>query len=279
MRVAILGSGLAAAFAAQAAKDLKAEVEVISDTDLQRSTIGAQWLHWIPGSLGNDLPNVRITIRTIGNEDGYLHKQWQDGMGNGSSFPKIDHYETGWSPETYLPQMWEGVKFTKIEKRLTDHDVVHLSRYNDYVFHTFPSEKSKIIRGKHFVKIPIVVETRVYLVGIMELWPMLFDSNEKSDIYTLYNGDSFTPWVRMTYIPEIGQASYEYPFWYTPSLENPLQRLVYSPDLMPGVQEWRERIWENVYPIGRYAKWSRKYLSHQAYSDVFSAIKQDIIVK
>src|SRR3990172_7458431 len=103
----ILGTGMASAYALQAAKDAGVwPIRVISDRMHSMTQPGAVWLHWLPEHMRFQYEEERILVKSIGNGEVYIEKQWGPDVETTSSFPTATRIETGWLPEKVLPEIW-----------------------------------------------------------------------------------------------------------------------------------------------------------------------------
>ena len=108
MKVAILGTGPSAAYAAQACDALKVKSEVFSSTAPPVFYPGAFWPRENP--LEKDMPLHKIYISKVGSVLGYLKKQWgmvdEDWLLE-TSFPKESSYEFGLNPYELFKEIWK----------------------------------------------------------------------------------------------------------------------------------------------------------------------------
>ena len=160
---------------------------------------------------------------------------------------------------------------------LSKEDIIELTRQGyDWVFHSFP------LVGRHesLVQFPIMVGRQ---------YSHLRD-------FILYNGTVQYDWVRAT--RQFGNLCFEYPHTYSVDEENsfsdtigdisvpPLSDLIEDipdsfevyygrdivPDTLPVTPE--EHVRKNIIPIGRFAAWDRKMLSHHAYTIVENHLQE-----
>jgi hypothetical protein len=266
-KVAVLGSGASAAFAVAACKDIGAEVKVYSSVHPNElsTQMGAFFLHDIPPNIGH-IESVAVDIDSIGEASVYSEMQW--GRNIPTSFPSERRTERWYSP-MYLNRVWQDV--TVFRETLSKEDIVRLTQLGyDWVFHSFPL----VERTDSIVRFPILV------------------GNQYSHLrdFILYNGTIQFDWVRLT--RQFGNLCLEYPHNISvddeclfrdmvgdldslgieglQSKDYPQWEHVWGRDIVPETEPLtsEEYVQKNIIPIGRFATWDRKMLSHQAYTIV-----------
>lgn len=251
MKILIVGSGPSAAYAILACQACGVEPTVISNSQPHTNQAGAFFLHWLPEDFVHKTGAAAVEVYWIplGDKRTYLAKQGYDDLALPCSFPDdlkvVPMYSSAW-----LDAAWHGV-----DVRLGELDVEDMVRMAttefDFVFYTFPAVK----HGRQLEQFPVV------------------DARTTADYNVIvYNGTTGGNWVRMTMA--FGRLSFEYAHevrWYDlPQhqglvFEKHLLREI-PPRVLPlGASEYPA---PNVIPIGRFAEWHRKRLSHEVYERV-----------
>lgn len=261
-KIAILGSGLSAAFATRACMDLGVRPDVFSNQSSYVIPKGAIWFHSLPFKAETQ----HIANISWGTESVYLRKQWGSANINwNSSFPKGIKVQSGYPVAENLPRLWEGAEITPVEK-LSDKDVELLAKDYDLVIQSFPTERSRKQLDRFVVRIPILPsEDCIQSNKFVEQ-----RDKHRADVLVVYNGTSQL-WVRRTFD---GENFYtEYPSEYaTEYIRFPEATVV--ADLHPDCPTYLDPLASNILLVGRYATWDRKVLSHQTYSKVSTVIKK-----
>ena len=257
MKVAILGTGPSAAYAALACDQYNVECDILSKTSPPVFYAGAFWPRHLPTN--NLLPLYRVYISRVGTAENYLQKQWgtvKDEWLEETSFPAGAEYENAYSPYELFGWIWQYRKIQLIPT-LSDKDIAKLADDYDKIFMTFPTEKSKKTLGEYLVKFPIVS----YL------------SNYKINHYCIYDGQNYDKIVRMSSL--FGYIHNEYAPDHVPMpalVDN--GNVTWAQDTHPDTPEWdlTDVPAENVMLVGRHAQWSRKVLSHHAFDIVYEEL-------
>lgn len=266
MNVAILGSGLAAAFAYRACLDCGVVPTIFSATDIGAIPAGAVWLHSLPESIPG-IP-MRIANISIGTKQGYLIKQWGRKQGKDwkTSFPGRTRLELGYEIKIYLPKIWEGAKECLIKQEINTDTLHEIKSEFDLVIQTFPRREDIELRQQYFVHIPIAT-------AMVEKSPQKFFPKLETDAVVVYNGSIQDSWVRKTYFPDRICAEYPCHAQITNFTEvEGIFQISKYPDLHPETPKLAKTRIDNLLLVGRLATWNRKYLSDQAYHDTIGAI-------
>ncbi len=251
--VAILGSGPSSAFATWACFDagIRPVIFALGERTLPP---GAFFLHHLPSTFERrDIYATGVWWLSIGSADNYVRKMWGS-TGIPSSFPTEPHFQKGFNSAA-LHEMWDQATFRKLSKPLKDRDVRNISKDYDLVIQTFPNDEGKKRRG-----------------GTI-LFPILYREFPATPIYMLlYSGDS-SSWSRMTMGG--GRVSFEFPADYTvdPPFMTGGWTMGRFPDLKPFTKPYLTGSNLNVIMVGRFARWDRNFLSHEAYDLVAEAIR------
>lgn len=260
MKVAIVGSGASAAFAVWACQDVGVTPLVISDKAPSVQSSGAFFLHWLPESVRAYFPQLNVLISSQGSAEGYTRKQW--GRVIPSSFPKEQRTEKWYSSEA-INWLWEHFYVNVNPGKLSDESLLKLGQEHDWVFHTFPSEQSQ--RSRALVKFPVIDFTS----------PEPFNqqaSRNGLDGSIVYNGIEDQPWTRSTLA--FGRCSTEYARVFngkefdSAKIAEPFGfKVNWLRDIPPEIERVRpeEHLATNIIPLGRFAEWDRRLLSHQSY--------------
>lgn len=263
-RVAIIGLGPTGAFAARAAYDLGWDVKIYA-TDMEyRTPPGAFWLHWIPDAVLNDYNAETINILGIGKAEEYVKRQWGKEFAKlPSSFPVKPVAEKGYDPAEVLPHLVPAeCEFMPVSHKLSDVDVRDIARAFDVVFQTFPTRES--------------TEQQPALIPYIAAARFGWEPRPGTGNMVVYNGSGKGVTVREAQL--FGNHYLEFPKNMSLAevgMEFDLtgyQHVVLR-DLHPYTKPWQQDSKSKVQLIGRFAKWDRKCLSHDAYADVRRILK------
>lgn len=245
MRVAVLGSGPSGMMAAWAAKNYGADVQIFSPG--KRSVIaGAQYLHKpIPGI---DVKKMILTYRKYGTAAGYATKlygnpdarcSWSEyGAGKHAAYPLATAYAVAWA----------GLQGSLVTATITPSNLAGLMKNFDLVVSTIP-KPSLCIRRHSFTE---------KFVFITRKTPPELETVTPNTI--LYNGYEVDPWYRSSNIG--GEVSTEYLHEVQGShrVSKPLEN--------------KCNCWagSGILFAGRYGRWEKGVLVHQAYGEVERAL-------
>jgi hypothetical protein len=267
LNLAILGMGASALYAKSAIENsgVAYELDIYNLGDIRISP-GAFWLRLLPeGLAGESIIAEPIHIEGIGSKNDYTLKQW--GRVFPSSFPEKERIEYGYNPLILMTRMFNNrssdFNVIKLDKPLTD--VVIADSLSDYdlVFQTFPTDKAKKVQGKFIIKTPFSSEK------ISKKEPSEWGNK------VVYFGSMENPIVRTSLL--FGYLYREYVSSVKFSKDQYDQyHCGYFPDLHPETPEWDiyDVPADNVVLLGRYAEWSRKVLSHEAYQKTLEILKE-----
>lgn len=262
LKVAVLGTGPSAAFAVLACRNSNVTPTVYSSFGTLptfQGPAGAFYFHKVPGAPVESNYYEHLTIIGVGGKDEYFKKQW--GYIGESTFPAEPYTDYGFDPKYALRYMWERQDISKHEP-FTDESVAVLARDFDYVFQTFPTDKSRNELGKYKVTFPatvVDVHSTVMLENDLFITPNTI----------IYDGLPQHSFVRASSL--FGKLTREYPIG---TKLNTRETVVTVPDLRPECPEWdrKDVPASNVFLLGRWAVWSRHMLSHQAYFDAWEVL-------
>lgn len=262
MKVAILGAGPSAAYAASACDALKVESQVISVSPPPMLYPGAFWPRVNP--LEKDMPLYKIYISRTGSAIQYLRKQWgmvdEDWLLE-TSFPKEARYEMGLNPYELFPEIWKTREILYCSDPLTDDAVAEIAESYDTVLMTFPTQRSKKIFKHELIRHPIISYKVKGFTTIN---------------YCIYDGEDNEATTRMSSLFGFIHNEYTKDFSFKKELIESGQ-VTWAIDSNPGTPEWNleDTPADNVYLIGRHAQWSRKKLAHHAFDDVIAILDGD----
>lgn len=261
--VAILGTGPSAAFALLACREMGVSTRVLSTTPPSTSQAGAFFLHYVPPAYPAE--PVPVVVGAVGHREGYLRKQW--GRADiPTSFPSASriHY---WYNSACLEQVWADQP-VELVNSLSDGDLARLGQRHGLVFHTFSAKA-------HFREREIVLFPTLTHFGVP-------GRDYGTDCVT-YNGIPEDAHVRSTM--SMGRYSIEFPAdtrkevvdsYRTFFKERP--SLVRLRDIRPGTPPVTSGQWlaPNVIPLGRFARFDRNLLSHDAYFSTLYFLKEGV---
>jgi hypothetical protein len=261
--ITIVGGGLSAIYAYWGCIDagyLPQEIEVLYTS--RNLPVGAVFMYESPILW----PTTDITSILLGTCDQYAINQW----GQRRLTSAHRRFRNGQEPSVIEPlymleemrsTLWDLIPRKQQTPLLLSNELQDLKKWRKAVICTFANERySKSYKDqKYVIPLPIYANT-IY--------------NNKHIV--LYNGLENIPWVRRTLIP--GKIFSEYPTWAEEFMilhyeetecANRDGKLHYVPDLNPDCPalSWNESIEDNLLRVGRFARFSPGYLSHQARAD------------
>lgn len=250
-KIAIVGFGPTAVFAAKAAYDMGCQVEIYTDQQKPMPP-GATWLHWLPEDVSGMFTPTQIYVIGKGTSEQYTQRQW--GKVYPSSFPAKPVWEVGYDPMVVLDKLLPTVCNVNITPyRMSDADVKDLSVGFDLVFQTFPTRESK--------------EQQPSLLPFVAAAKLGTEDPKKN--YVVYNGTKDGIVVREACL--FGNHFLEFPKGVEEeevraTHTSPLTgyKLVTLKDLDPRTKPWMGHD-KKIKLLGRWAQWDRKVLSHDAY--------------
>lgn len=270
-KICILGTGLAGAFAFQACKDAGIKADVYSKTEIGSAPPGAVWFHWLPSSI--QAKPIKVVYTSIGFKEEYISKQWGTyRAGQTSSFPRTTRIESGFEIAPNLPKLWEGAEITLVDS-FSDVEVGKLAKQYDLVVQTFPTDFSVRALGKYRVRIPILTTPISVKFEHIHLHYTKLGDVSDAQIITVYNGVDIDKWVRRTYMQDSVHTEFPSHFKTDNWAVFPDEKVGFYMDLHPDTPPYFNQIAPKIILVGRFATWDRKYLSHQAYLDVYTKLK------
>jgi hypothetical protein len=252
MKIAVLGCGPAGLMSAWAAKEMGHDVRIFSNP--QKSVLGgSQYLHVpIPG-LTPDEPTADLTILKFGTAKGYALKVYDD-VTRETSWDQFDQGKHGiWNLRETYEHLWNyfGWLVTDLGK-MSFQDVVTLSTNYDLVFSSLPMKAVCRQPLRHGFQSQTVWISYDHAPGL--------GGSQLPDIpnhHMVYNGEiGGTRWYRSSNL--YGIRSTEFPGVMPECIRitKPLSHECNCFDMMGNVQF-----------VGRYGKWEKGVLAHDAYYD------------
>lgn len=248
-KVTVLGCGPAGLLAAQGAYDAGADVKIVS-TKVKSRIAGAQFIHAeIPG-LGVEASEVHVYKR--GTAEGYAKKVY--GLDDReTSWYAFENNQVipAWSMARVYEKLWRRWSSSIISEVVT-FDVLDTLESGDYLISSIPAHEL-CLRDHIFEANEVGIK-----VGTC--------SSNRNTIF--YNGDPKTPWHRTSFL--FGSTSTEYPLGLErkPATKGPPIDLIKIQKPQWNDCDCRPR-WMRV---GRYGKWTRGVLAHEAYFEVRDAL-------
>lgn len=263
--VAILGCGPAGIFAAWAARRAGYQVRIISNK--RRSEMfGAQYLHKpIPGVFAE---KRTIEYKLIGTADGYRDRVYGSEYAGKVSPEEISGEHTAWDIRSSYYMLYEEFEDVidhtpRIDAEVLTKAISHKAwRDYDHVFNTIPLNSICHNRKEHRFR-----SQRIWARG---------DAPERgvlapiacADETVICNGepiDSTLGWYRISRV--FGHSTVEWPSWYYPPLNGEPAAEVLKP-----IDNTCD-CYANILPLGRYGKWTKGVLSHEAFYEVEELLK------
>jgi hypothetical protein len=257
-KVAILGCGPAALASAKAALDSGYRVLIASASDQPSTQYGCQYLHApVPGY--ENVRHTRVEYRLNGTPDQYRRKVYGEKWpGKVSPEDFIGDHDAWDIRETYR-RMWTDLHK---DKRVTFQTIIRIGVgfipgsiidfIPEFLISTIPAPALCYMRGHNFL------HHVIYANGSIE--PMLERSGLEDEI--ICDGTPENDWYRIATV--FGYRTTE---WSTRPADNGLSVVAVPKPLKTDCDCHQE-----VYRIGRYGKWSKGYLVHQAYPEVMEIL-------
>lgn len=267
MLVMVLGAGPAGLLAAEAAAGEGCDVVIVSapgkDGMAQRSALhGCQYLHApIPGVIGG--PGVPVDYRLEGTADGYREKVYgPDYSGSVSPDQYAEEPHLAWDLRAAYGELWRRWWPMVLPRRL---DVRTLTTtFEEYspalVLSTVPAPALCIDMDNHGFS-----SEQIWATGQREdqaSFPF-----RCPEFTVVCNGDPDYGWYRKANV--FGRTTVEWPGKRKPAVEGVV--LVSKP-LKTDCECWLSS--GHYVRIGRYGKWQKGYLAHEAYLDAKEAVRK-----
>jgi hypothetical protein len=250
----VVGTGPAGMLAAYGALREGCDVTVVAQPGAPvRSTIhGAQYIQQPVEGLPTDIVPFRIRYRYLGDEAGYREKIYGDGLQPGeSSWGRFSPYELAWPMDQVYDWLAEEVlrDCNIVEMTMDRNAMVEAVPVFDYVFNTAPL--NRICPDGNFRTEAVWVSAKNHLaVPKNEIWYIGLPG-AKAYRASNINGVVSTEYPRHARAPRGAVA-----------VEKPLRC---SNIDLPGVHR-----------LGRYGKWHKGILAHEAYDEARRVISRNL---
>lgn len=266
MKIAILGGGLAAAYANCAIMEYRRKYqavhlnwEILTDK-LSPPPRGALYLRWIPEEYRNQVSKISVNTYHNGTREEYVRKQWGDILinDNSSSFAE-DKTEEGYDPQEAFKLMIGGCP-TIFGRSLLDDSLEKIGIDYDFLLLTFPTEKAKAfyMNNKYMVRVPTVT----------------YETEGNNYNFIMYNGE---PGFIVRVSKLWGIMTIEYTPDHIVNMDNVGEGGMIGGfmDIHPSAPEISRSYIpvSNMFPIGRYATFKRHLLSHEVYASVYDFLE------
>jgi hypothetical protein len=243
LRVTVLGCGPAGLIAAHSAISLGAEVRILSKKE--KSFIGgAQYLHEpIPG-ISSLYPDGEIKIEMWGDEKGYALKVYGD-PNHQTSWKNYHHGEhrPAWDLRKTYDVLWERYEHLVTDIMITEELLKEqVAKSTDFIISSIPAKGlcTKIGAGHHFHKRKVLISQ---------------ESAADEDNLIIWNGEADLPWSRWSRIFGVN-GGYEYPLGSIVAGARAISKpLSTNCNCYPGMLR-----------VGRYGRWNKEGLTHEAFS-------------
>lgn len=251
MKVLVLGCGPAGLIAAHAAATAQCDVLIYSKARKSHMN-GAQYLHR-PIPMANNKPPFKISYQLSGSVEGYRDKVYGERSGVKVSPESLVGESWAWDIREAYDWLW--------------------NTYGEYVqdFDAYPESVASLLRSAEpdlvisTVPAPLLCHAG-HAFTSTTIWSSDMKMGHISDNTVLCNGEPYFGWYRTSLIQ--GWANTEWP-----------------QDTKPPIPQ--HRLWEVTKPIdttctcfpeiirmGRYGRWAKGVLSHQAWEETWSAIER-----
>jgi hypothetical protein len=249
-KVLILGCGPAGLIAAHAAATLGANFIVYSKKRKSYMN-GAQYLHAPIPDMSISQP-FEISYQLSGEVDGYRQKVYGDANVEVSPESLVGRHEA-WDIREAYDNLWDTYRDAVVDELITPELLSHLQRWwkPDLVISTIPAT-ILCSNGQHKFQSEMV-------------W-----STDTSEVYlrdntVLCNGEEKFPWYRASLIQ--GHANTEWPYHAYPSQYDGKIWRVQKPISTTC------NCFQTIHRMGRYGKWTKGVLSHQAWDESYKLIE------
>lgn len=243
--VVVLGCGPAGLLAAEGARAAGAEVTIVSQK-VKSVIAGAQFIH-------GPIPTIRldpepVTIQKRGTREGYAKKVYAD-PNHPVSWDNFGEKDVinAWPMKVVYERLWKRWSGKIVDKAVTPELLDWLERGHDILVSTIPG--------------PILCEGEHQFVS-QEIGVSVFEcaTNYNS---VIYNGEAKVNWFRSSFL--FGSHSIEYGLHKNgPAVPNAptAARRIHKPQWTDCDcrDQWRR--------VGRYGKWQRGVLAHEAFFEV-----------
>lgn len=251
MKVLILGCGPAGLMAAHAAAKFNADFIVYSKRRKSYMN-GAQYLHApIPGATLTE--PFKISYQLSGEVEGYRNKVYGDQPGVEVSPESLVGLHDAWDIRETYDNLWELYNSAVMDEDLDPGVVSHLMRWfrPDITISTIPA-RILCSNGQHKFEHELVWSSDVAKVVLR-------------DNTVLCNGEPSFPWYRASKIQ--GHENTEWPHDAYPSdVEGRIWRVVKP-------LRTTCKCFPDIHRMGRYGKWTKGVLSHQAWEESYKLIE------
>jgi hypothetical protein len=260
--IAIFGSGLSAAYVYYAAKNQSYDCEFFTDKPLDtQPDLGHVLLRWVPPTV--EAKPYPIWFFSLGSIFKYLERMQRPETDlKRTAFPKNGRTELqAFNPNFVLKEMLpEEAKVTY--GKFSDEEIALLAKKYDWSFVTFPLQQSK------------------HQDRLAFYWSyVLHDQSLMLPNMAIYNATDQFPWTRFTQYWNTLTWEFshiEYPAGKEDSLPprpNSWAEPKRIADVAPNLPEFYSP-YEKVSLVGRWARWNKSVLAHDAYMQASTILKE-----
>lgn len=247
MNITILGCGPAGLLAAHAAVQSGHPVKIVSQK--VRSKIGgAQYLHTHIPDLTDQHPDGYATFEYRGTDQGYAQKVYGDPQAVTSWGSYIGTVPI-WNMRQAYDELWAQYESLILDASLQPDQLMDMHVSGELVLSTIP-RTTLCWRGTE------------HRFTMQEVWVWYGRSKNNTHNQVIYSGHPDTPWYRYSNL--FGWESIEWPVAqnvHTQDLIRIKKPIATDCDCLPGIHK-----------LGRYGRWEKKILSHDAYWDAIQVI-------
>jgi len=255
-KVAILGSGPTGLAAAVAAIDSGYRVLIASQSDEPSTQYGCQYLHApIPGY--EDVPHTRVSYRLNGTADQYRRKVYGESWAGKVSPEDFVGEHDAWDIRTTYRRMWDDLHTNKKVKFIQTIRIDYgflpsavIDYHAEAIISTIPAPRL-CFRQSH-----MFLNHIIYAAGSTNPVP-------GSEDIILCDGTDAHDWYRIASV-----FSYNTTEWSKNPVDTRTPVVAVPKPLKTDCDCHVE-----VSRIGRYGKWQKSYLVHQAYPEVMDILK------
>jgi hypothetical protein len=263
IKVAIIGGGISSMYAALACRSLDIRPDVyVKQYNVQ---YGAVYLRHLTSEIEERLTKYSVKTIMTGNRQAYIRKQWSSYPTNySSSFPEKESDSVIFSPKEAIDLVLnDHCRIIKCND-FDDFDLRELSNRYDFVFHSFPTERTRELFRNYMIRIPIIAYEG-------------FDGSPNVVSYDGHPGSIFTrisilfgmKYLEITPRAYFGEEELKELF--------PGGKVSFVTDLTP----WTPKdsvsfISDKIIPIGRLATGNRSHLGEDTHRQVLEILNENI---
>lgn len=267
VRVAIFGSGPAGLLAAHAASQWGADYIKVYAEGHRSALHGAQYLHKPITGIPH-IPHTRLEHEFRGSLSGYRNKvygmQWDGEVSperySGTTYAWDIRYTYDWLVKEYWDLYVDYIHLSGLQLMGGNggFNMIHLNNRFDVVFSTIP-RRMLCVNPDHEFK-----AAKIYAMGDAPALGVQVPIRTEAD-RLVCSGDTQDSWYRTSNV--FGHSTVE---WPTNKKKPPIEGVVEVQKPL----ETNCNCWPEIKYVGRYGKWQKGVLVHNAYEDVINTLSR-----